>query len=509
MRRERIDGNPPTLHRKKFHLRCALASEQTGDIEMKARSFGMVIALALPLAAAAQNRIGTGDVEDIYMTNCANCHGRDLAGGSGSSLIDDDWKYGGSDAEIAASIRDGIPDMDMPAWGEALDDRQIRALVIFLREKKAALQTEAVRRSLVADHGVFSAGGYRFTLEDVGHGDDLLWSIAFLPDGSMLVTQRDGVLWHFVNGERKAIANTPAVWQHGQGGLLEVAPHPDYAENGWIYLSYSENTGAEENGKAAGMTTVARGRITDGRWTDHEQLFSVDGEHHTSTGVHFGSRFVFDDGYLFFGIGDRGRQDRAQDLGRPNGKIYRLHDDGRVPADNPFVGVAGALPAIWSYGHRNPQGMDLEPATGLLWESEHGPRGGDEINVVEKGRNYGWPVITYGMNYNGTPITEETQREGMEQPKLYWTPSIAVAGIDFYEGDAFPGWTGKLLAGGLASEELHLLTVENGSVTADDIILKDQGRIRDVASGPDGLIYLLLNGGDPRRGRIVRMTPAP
>jgi glucose/arabinose dehydrogenase len=463
----------------------------------------------LPGILAAQSRIGSGDVKDIYMTNCANCHGRDLAGGSGGSLIDDEWKYGGSDAEIAAAIRDGIPDMDMPAWGEALDEKQIRALVIFLREKKAERETEQVRRTLVETDGVFSASGQRFMLEEVGHGKGLLWSIAFLPDGAMLVTQRDGVLWRIAGGERRRIEDTPEVWQHGQGGLLEVAVHPDYADNGWIYLSYSVDTGAEENGKDAGMTTVARGRIEDGRWTDHETIFAVDESLHNSSGAHFGSRFVFDDGYLFFGIGDRGRQDQAQDLDRPNGKVFRIHDDGRIPSDNPFVDVDGALPAIWSYGHRNPQGMDLEPATGLLWESEHGPRGGDEINVVGKGLNYGWPVITHGMNYNGTPITDETHREGMEQPKLHWTPSIAVAGIDFYEGDAFPAWTGKLLAGGLASEELHLLTIENGAVTADEIILKDQGRIRDVASGPDGLIYLLLNGGDPRRGRIVRMTPAP
>ena len=316
------------------------------------------------------------------------------------------------------------------------------------------------------------------------------------------------MLWRFsTDGARTAIEGTPEVWQRGQGGLLEVALHPDYAKNGWVYLSYSENTGATENGKEAGMTTVVRGRIVEGRWTDEERLFRVDGKHHTSSGVHYGSRFVFDDGYLYFGIGDRGRVDRSQELDRPNGKIFRIHDDGRVPEDNPFVDTPGALPGIWSYGHRNPQGMDLDPATGLLWESEHGPRGGDEINLVEKGKNYGWPVITYGMNYNGTPITEETHREGMEQPKLYWTPSIAVAGIDFYEGDAFPGWTGKLLAGGMASEELHLLTIEDGEVTTDEVILKGRGRIRDVASGLDGNIYLLLNDGTPRIGRIVRMVP--
>ena len=193
--------------------------------------------------------------------------------------------------------------MDMPAWGEALDEKQIRALVIFLREKKAERETEQVRRTLVETDGVFSASGQRFMLEEVGHGKGLLWSIDFMPGGALLVTQRDGVLWHFDGEKRTAVEGTPEVWQHGQGGLLEVALHPDYADNGWVYLSYSENTGATENGKEAGMTTVVRGRIVDGRWTDQERLFRADGEHHTSSGAHYGSRFVFDDGYLFFAIG--------------------------------------------------------------------------------------------------------------------------------------------------------------------------------------------------------------
>ena len=466
----------------------------------------IILLLTATVFVFAQNRSGQGDVRDVYEANCAGCHGDDLAGGSGSSLIDDIWLNGSEDEQIARAIRDGVVDMGMPAWGDALGEEQIRALVIFIREMKAKSETGALEQRLQGN--VVSAAGHSYRLETVGEGDGMLWSIAFLPDGSQLVTQRNGVLWHFRDGERTAVEGIPEVWQHGQGGLLEVAPHPDYAENGWVYLSYSENTGAMENDKDAGMTTVVRGRIVDGRWTDQERLFRVDHEHHTSSGAHYGSRFVFDDGYLFFSIGDRGRQARSQDLDRPNGKIFRLHDDGRVPADNPFVDVDGALPEIWSYGHRNAQGMDRDPATGLLWESEHGPRGGDEINVVERGKNYGWPVITYGMNYNGTPITDETHREGMEQPKLHWTPSIAVAGIDFYEGDAFPGWTGKLLAGGMASEELHLLTIEDGEVTADEVILKGRGRIRDVASGPDGMIYLLLNDGSPRKGRIVRMVPA-
>lgn len=469
----------------------------------------ITILLFLPnLPANAQYNIGSGDVSDIYEENCASCHGDGLAGGSGSSLIDDKWLYGGSDAEIAASIRNGIPDMGMPAWEGGLDEKQIRSLVIFIREKKAESVVEQVKEKLGDDDGVFTAAGQSYTLETLGEIDGLLWSIDFMPDGAMLVTQRDGAVWRILDGKPTKIEGTPKVWQHGQGGLLEVALHPDYDTNGWIYLSYSEHIGVQDGDKDAGITTVVRGRIKDDAWVDQERLFRLDKKFHTSSGAHFGSRFVFDDGYLFFSIGDRRNQDLAQELGKPNGKIFRIHDDGRIPEDNPFVDVDGALPEIWSYGHRNAQGMDRDPQTGLLWESEHGPRGGDEINVVEKGKNYGWPVITYGMNYNGTPITDKTHQEGMEQPKLHWVPSIAVAGIDFCECGAFPAWNGKLLAGGMASEELHLLTIESGEVTADEIVLKGQGRIRDVASGPDGMVYLLLNKGDPRKGKIVRMVPA-
>jgi glucose/arabinose dehydrogenase len=447
---------------------------------MRITNWILVILISASFQTMAQNRTGEGEVRQLYENHCAACHGKDLAGGSGSSLIDDKWVHGSDDAAVAAVIREGIPDTEMPAWNGTLDEKQIRSVVIFLREMK----TRSHQQQLLADleGEVVSAAGHSYTLEELGQGEGLLWSIAFMPGGALLVTQRDGVLWQFDDGERTEIKGIPEVWQRGQGGLLEVAPHPDYAENGWIYLSYSEHTGAQERDKDAGMTRVVRGKIVDGHWTSQQTLFETDEIHHTSSGAHYGSRFVFDNGYLFFGIGDRGRGERAQELGRPNGKIFRIHDDGRVPADNPFVNREGALPEIWSYGHRNPQGLDRDPSTGLLWESEHGPRGGDEINRIEKGQNYGWPVITYGMNYNGTPITDETHREGMAQPKRYWVPSIAVAGIDFYEGDAFPEWTGKLLVGGMASEELHLLAIEDGEVTDDDIILKGRGRVRDVAT---------------------------
>jgi glucose/arabinose dehydrogenase len=314
------------------------------------------------------------------------------------------------------------------------------------------------------------------------------------------VTERDGTLRAIRDGRlMPPVEGTPEVWAHGQGGLLEVALHPEYRENGWIYLGYSETSGGGE-----GSTAIVRGRIRDNKWVDEESIFHVPPEHHRSSRVHFGTRFVFKDGYLFFSIGDRGNQFTAQDPSSPNGRIHRIHDDGRIPADNPLADQPDAFPSSWTLGNRNAQGLDTHPETGEIWESEHGPRGGDEINLIRPGINYGWPEITYGMNYGGTPITEKTEAPGMEQPKLYWTPSIAVCGIDFYEGELFPEWKNDLFVGGLASNELRRLVIRDQQVVNDELILKGVGRIRDVASGPEGALYLVLNG----PGAIVRLLPA-
>ena len=458
-------------------------------------------------SAWAQNRIGTGTVAELYKTYCAACHGANLEGGQGSSLIDTEWKHGNSDDEIAQAIAAGFPDQGMVPWAGTLTDQQIRSLVIFIREQGQIAAAGDRDFRVKPWGGVFASDHHNFRLEKVTEVDDVLWSMAFLPDGAILMTQRDGPVWRHQDGVNHLIVGTPEVWQNGQGGMLEVALHPGYAENGWIYLGFSEEVGAKEEGKDAGMTAVVRGRIRDDRWVDQEWIYRVPGEFHTSAGAHYGTRFVFKDGYLFFGIGDRGRQDMAQDLSRPNGKIHRIFDDGRIPADNPFVSEPGAIKSIWSYGHRNPQGLHLHPETGEIWEAEHGPRGGDEINLIERGRNYGWPQITYGMNYNGTPITNETARDGMEQPKHYWVPSIAVAGIDFYEGDRFPKWKTSLLVSGMASQELHRLVIENGKVVEDEVVLKGQNRVRDVLSGPDGFIYVALNTKGPNHGELYRMVP--
>jgi glucose/arabinose dehydrogenase len=458
--------------------------------------------LLLPLSLFGQNRIGTGEVQEVFNQHCASCHGENLAGGAGRSLLEGDWLRINSELSFGDYVKRGDLEMGMPAFGDALSDAQLRALDIYIQELRQ--QSERAGKVLVPEvDGVYTAGGERFRLETVVEGVASPWSVAFLPDGALLFTERDGALRIFRAGQLlPPVTGTPSVWQQGQGGLLEVALHPNYTDNGWIYLGLSAS-GGERDGRAQGMTQVVRGRIHENRWVDHEVIFEVPFEWHRSSGVHFGTRFVFKDGYLFFGIGDRGAMEMAQDLSRPNGKIHRIYDDGRVPGDNPFRAIANAYPTIWTYGNRNPQGLDMHPVTGEIWESEHGPRGGDEINVIQAGDNYGWPVITYGINYNGKPITDVTTAPGMEQPKHYWTPSIAVCGIDFYEGDQFPEWKYDLFAGGLASQELHRLQIEGEQIVSDEIILKDVGRVRDVASGPDGYLYVVLNGPD----RIVRLVP--
>lgn len=462
----------------------------------------LITASTCPMSA--QNKIGTGAAEELYQTYCASCHGKNLEGGLGGSLLDSTiYKQVGKTTNFLEYVKSGNLEVGMPPFKETLNDPQIRSLEIYINEVRQKTAREG--KPLVAHiDGTYSAGGYQFKVETVLKDLERLWSIAFLPEGGALITEKNGALRPFKDGElQEAVKGTPKVWTNGQGGLLEVALHPDYAKNGWIYLSYSQE-GVKKNDKATGNTKIIRGRIRHNEWRDEQTLFEVREADNVSAGVHFGSRFAFKDGYLFFSIGDRGIQAQAQDVTKPNGKVHRIHDDGRIPRDNPFVDVEGAYPTIWAFGNRNPQGLDFHPETGELWESEHGPRGGDEINVIEVGNNYGWPVITYGMHYNGKPITELTAKEGMEQPKHYWTPSIAVCGIDFYEGDNFSNWKNNLLVGGLASQELHRLVIEDGKVVEDEIILHNVGRIRDVASGPDGNIYVITD----RPGKILRIVPA-
>jgi glucose/arabinose dehydrogenase len=448
------------------------------------------------------------EVGRLYGQHCAGCHGANLQGGQTDSLLDDEWKHGkGDDEALFRVIRDGDELNGMPPMKGDLSDAEIRALVVFIREKATQAKAAQTPFAKPGEDQVVKSREHRFRLQTVVEGLSTPWSVAWLPDGRLLLTELPGALrvvekWKL---NPVPVLGTPAVRAKGQGGLMEVAPHAGFKTNGWIYLAYAE-AGANDSTRDGGMTVIVRGRLKDHRWTDEQTIFRAPLWSYRPGGVHFGCRLVFDgEGHLFFPIGERGHMQDAQDLSRPNGKVHRVFHDGRIPPDNPFVGVTNALPSIWSYGHRNPQGLDRHPVTGELWETEHGPRGGDELNLVRKGLNYGWPIITYGMNYNGTPITALTAKDGLEQPVIHWTPSIAVCGIDFYEGDQFPRWKHNLFVTGLASEELRRVVIEGHRVVEQEVVFKGIGRVRDVASGPDGFLYVVLNKPD----RLVRLEPVP
>lgn len=340
-----------------------------------------------------------------------------------------------------------------------------------------------------------------FVVQQVVTGLRSPWGMAFLPDGSMLITERGGTLRRVVDGRllEEPVGNVPEVFARGQGGLLDVVLHPDYSSNGWIYLSYSELT---EEGS---HTAIMRAKLEGNTLVQNEVIFR--GSPKSTRGHHFGSRIAFDnDGYLFFTIGDRGQRDDAQLLDTYAGKSFRINDDGSVPADNPFVGRDGANPEIFTYGNRNQQGLVKHPVTGEMWAHEHGPRGGDEVNVLRAGNNYGWPAISFGINYDGSIITTDTARAGMEQPVNYWLPSIGASGMTFVTGDKYPGWTGEnltLLSGSLALQFLQRSVYNGETLVKEEKLLEGIGRVRDVRQAPDGYIYLATESD----GTIHRLVP--
>jgi glucose/arabinose dehydrogenase len=356
---------------------------------------------------------------------------------------------------------------------------------------------------LAAIAQVFSSELQRFQAVTVTGGLEFPWGLAFLPDGRLLVTERPGRLRIVAADGRldpRPVEGTPTVAAVGQGGLLDVALHPEFARNRLVYLSYAGE------GPGGYGTEVARGRLDGHALRDLQVIFRMQPK--SRGGQHFGSRLVFDrQGYLYITLGDRGEMERAQRLDDHAGSVIRLHDDGRVPADNPFVGKPGTKPEKFTLGNRNMQGAALNPRSGELWTNEHGPQGGDEINVIRAGVNYGWPVITYGRNYGtGTQIGEGTAKAGMAQPLLQWTPSIAPSGMAFYTGDRFPKWQGNLFVGALKFQMLVRLQLDGERIVREERLLQGAlGRIRDVRQGPDGLLYLLI---DSEKGRIVRLEPA-
>ncbi|WP_297096981.1 PQQ-dependent sugar dehydrogenase [uncultured Draconibacterium sp.] len=442
------------------------------------------------------------DGAQLYGQNCASCHGANLGGGNAASLVDGIWQFGAEDGYVFRNIKFGIAHLGMPSYAETLSDGDINAILSYIREsenKVGATKPPIAKEIETLD--------YKVDVEIFAEGLEVPWAIDFIDENTALITERPGRLRIVQNGNLldEPVKNTPEVLNEGQGGLLEVAVDPDYAENGWIYLAYSHVlTSGYDGNRPPAMTRLVRGKIEDNTWTNEEVLFEAPHETYRTTRHHYGCRIVFDPwGHLFFAIGDRGAGYQAQDFTLPNGKVHRIYKDGSIPADNPFFNEEGAVKSLFSLGNRNIQGMAIHPQTGELWVTEHGPMGGDELNLIEWGKNYGWETITYGKNYNGTTITEVTHKPGMEQPNLYWRPSIAVCGLDFYRGDLFSKWKDKLLVGALKYEEVRLLQIEGDKVVHQEVIVKNQGRVRDVSTGPKGAIYVVLN----KPGTVIKLTP--
>lgn len=328
-----------------------------------------------------------------------------------------------------------------------------------------------------------------YEMELVFEDKNIIWAIEFLNDNSILAAVKSGSIIHFKNGEKIKIKGVPEIYLRGQGGLLDIELHPDFSENKWLYMSYA----SEENKGEGGNTTIARARLIDDSLEDLEILYK--GIPNTRKGQHYGSRMAFDnENYLYFSIGDRGNRNvNPQDIKIDGGKIYRIKDNGTIPSDNPFFDSPESRKAIFSYGHRNPQGMFKHPKTGKIWTNEHGPKGGDEINIIEKGKNYGWPKITYGINYSGTTITKNKSLPDMEQPLYYWLPSIAPSSFEYISSEVYPNWKGSLLAGALVFKYIERIGLnDKNKVISRSKIAEGLGRPRDVKQGKDGYIYVSI-----------------
>jgi len=345
---------------------------------------------------------------------------------------------------------------------------------------------------------VINPEDFSFRVDTIASGLQNPWGLTFLPNNDLLITERSGEIRIIRNSQLMdtKISGVPEVFATGQGGLFEIKLHPDYASNGWLYISYASR------GNGGGNTAVMRARLDRFSLIDQEVIFQA--EPYLSGGQHFGGRIEFDDdGYLYISVGERGRRNNAQTLENHAGKIIRLHDDGSIPPDNPYVNDNNVKSEIFTYGNRNPQGMTKHPETGEIWTHEHGPMGGDEINIVKPGTNYGWPIVSYGKNYDGSTISEVPTREGIADPLHYWDPSIAPSGMTFVTSDLFPAWRGNLLVGSLKFEYLARLELNGEEVIHEEKLLEGLGRVRAVIQGPDGLIYLSVE----RPGMVFKLVP--
>lgn len=427
----------------------------------------------------------------LYLQYCASCHGENL-----DRFAARQWVYGNTVKNVESTLKYGRPAIGMPEFGKAMSDEEINALAKYTIEKVA--QVPAVVPSAFNVKDTMRSLDLTYVLEEVAGGNlKIPWGMAFLPNGDLLVTEKSGVLYQVSNGVMTPIEGVPNVFVRGQGGLMEVAVHPQFAKNNLIYLAYADGDAAN-----ALNTSIGRGELKNGKLVNFKRI--MQGMPGTNAGVHFGCRIVFDkDNYLYFTIGDRGKKENAQDLTNHCGKVHRILDDGRIPPDNPFVHVPNAVKSIWSYGHRNAQGLVYDRKTGLMWSNEHGPKGGDELNIVKKGLNYGWPVVTFGINYDGTIITNDTTKVGMEPPVYYWIPSIGPSSLAKISSPRYPGWENDFLSGSLSFEYLERSIMKNNRVVASEKLLQKIGRIRNVVEAPDGYIYVAVEN----PGKVYKIVP--
>jgi len=433
--------------------------------------------------------------EANYVEYCGSCHGVKM-----EAFVDRKWKFGNTHEDLFKAIKYGYIDEGMPAYEESFSDAEIDDLVNYIQEGLLTVDQYAFKKRM-NHNGVFNTEKLQIKLDTIATGLERPWGITFLSEGNILIGDRNGKLYLYTPGGKKVeVENLPEIIEVGQGGLMDLETHPNYTENGWIYFSYTKPSPSNSE---EFTTAVMRAKLELNRLIDKEEIFVA--LPYSSRKYHFGCRLEFDrDGYLFLTVGDRGNRDvNPQNLDNHCGKTHRIHDDGSIPKDNPFVNTEGAMPSIYTYGNRNAQGLAMNPIDGKMWEHEHGPRGGDEINIINKGINYGWPVISYGINYNGTVFTEKTHQAGMEQPVMYWLPSIGVCGMTFVNSDKYPGWENNLLSGSLRFQYLEREVIENDEVVHQEKLFMGIGRLRVVETGPDGYIYV----GVEEPGHVFRLLP--
>jgi glucose/arabinose dehydrogenase/cytochrome c5 len=478
---------------------------------------------ATPAAPAAAAGRGPNPQQLMFTSRCATCHGTDLQGARAPSLFNHALLNQRTDDQLRKIILEGDSAVDMPAFKDTLSVDEVNQLITFLRVQGGNMRPLPVF-TIDPNGQVLKTQKQNVRVEVVASGLDTPFGMSFLPDGRLVISERSGFIR--ILGKdgtlSERVKNTPTAWVRQDGGYFDIIAHPNYARNGWIYLSYSElvpgysgpmpppglgNAPAGFGPLPPSNTRIVRGKINaNNEWVEQQDIVKLPNELYSSPIIHYGQRFLFDGkGHLFWTLGDRGDPANGQNLSNPMGKIHRINDDGSIPKDNPFVGQKDVWPSIWTYGNRNPQGLSYDPRTGLLWESEHGPTGGDEINIIEKGKNYGWAAIADGTLAG---ITGRS-RPGMENPIRSYTPSIGPSGISFYLGNRYPGWKNSLFLTALTGNRLIRYEVKGREILSEETIFQNYGRTRQILTGPDGLLYVLVQNPTGRGTSLGMAAPSP